>query len=416
MRIIVLGSGVVGTAAAWYLARDGHAVTVLEAAAAPARETSFANAGHLAAASGPWADPSVPMKLIKWLGREDAPLLLRLPPDPALIGWGMRFLRNCTASAYARNVVPVTALARLSVQETAGLRDALAIDDEHSDEGVLTLYHDEADMKLAPGRVERLNAAGMAARIVDQASLAEVEPAIAHVARNYAGGVLARDGATADAQKFTTQLAARAAEAGVAFRFNARVEAIELHNGAARGVKLAGGEQVDADAIVLAAGPWSARLAATVGVSLPIYPGRGYSATIPIAGRNSAPRISVVDEHAKLYFTRFRDRLRVAGTLELNGFNPPSAKRAAATLGHLQRMYPEGGDFTQVTHWSGLRPMTPDGRPLLGQTRLPGLWVDAGHGPLGWTMAAGSARILADLVAGRPPPLTAQDYAPHRFG
>jgi D-amino-acid dehydrogenase len=416
MQIIVLGAGVVGTAAAWYLARDGQAVTVLDAADGPARETSFANAGHFAVSSGPWADPSVPMKLIKWLGREDAPLLLRLPPEPALVGWGLRFLRNCTAGAYARNAAAVTALSRLSATETDRLRLDLAIDDEHSDAGTLTLYRTPSEFAHAAGRVERLQAAGMAARLLDAPAIAEVEPALAHVARDYAGGVLAQDGAIADARKFTEALAARAAEAGVTFRFNARVEAIELHNGAARGVKLAGGERLDADAIVLAAGPWSARLAAPLGLRLPIYPGRGYSATIPIAGRNGAPRLSVVDEGAKLYFSRFRDRLRVAGTLELNGFNPPSERRAQATFAHLQRMYPDGGDFSQVAHWSGLRPMTPDGRPLLGRTRLPGLWVDAGHGPLGWTQACGSARVLADLVAGRAPPLRAADYDPHRFG
>lgn len=414
MRILVLGAGVVGTSAAWALHQDGHAVTVLDAADGPGRETSFANAGHLAATSGPWADPSVPMKLLKWLGREDAPLLLRLPPDPALVGWGLRFLRNCTAARYAENAAAISALAALSVRETASWRAALSIADEYTEAGTLTLLH-QADMAAAPARVERMNQAGYQASLLDPAGIVATEPTLAHVAGEYAGAVLARGDAIADAHKFTVALAARAAEAGVAFRFGARIAAIELHNGAARGVKLEDGERLDAEALVLAAGPWTARLAATVGVRLPIYPGRGYSATIPIAGRNGAPQLSVVDEHRKLYFSRFADRLRVAGTLELNGFNPPSPRRAEATLGHLKRMFPDGGDFSQVTQWSGLRPMAPDGRPLVGPTAVPGLWVNAGHGPLGWTLAAGSAAVLAALLAGRTPAVAASPFAPARF-
>ncbi len=415
MRIIVLGAGVVGTAAAWYLHQDGHQVTVLDAAEGAGRETSFANAGHLAATSGPWADPSVPMKLLKWLGREDAPLLLRLPPDRDLVGWGLKFLRNCTAARYAENAAPISALGLLSVGATAELRTALEIDDDYTDRGTLTLLTSQAEMAEAPKRVEKMRAAGYDAELVGQAGLAAAEPAVAHVARDYQGGILARGDAIGDAHKFTVALAERAAAAGVAFRYNARVEAIELHNGAARGVRLAGGERLDAEAIVLSAGPWSGKLAAALGLRLPIYPGRGYSVTVPVAGRNGAPQIAVVDEARKLYFTRYRDRIRVAGTLELAGFNPPSDKRMQATQGHLARMYPDGGDFSQAQTWSAMRPMTPDGRPLLGQTGVPGLWIDTGHGPLGWTMACGSGLVLAALMAGRPPPMDAAAFDPARF-
>lgn len=415
MRIIVLGAGVVGTAAAWYLRGDGHAVSVVDAADGPARETSFANAGHLAATSGPWADPTVPMKLMKWLGREDAPLLLRPRFDPELVRWGLKFLRNCTAARYATNAAPISALGLMSVSATAGLRENLDIDDDFSDRGTLTLLGDRKDLAEMPKRLATMRAAGYDASEVVQGEIAAIEPTLEHVSGQYAGAILARGDAIGDAHKFTVGLAARAADAGVVFRYGARVEAIELHNGAARGLKLAGGERLDADAIVLAAGPWSAKLAAPLGVKLPIYPGRGYSATIPVAGRNGAPTYCVVDEHRKLYFTRFRDRLRVAGTLELNGFGPPSDKRAAATLGHLRRMYPDGGDFSQVENWSALRPMTPDGKPLIGATGVPGLWVDSGHGPLGWTLAAGSAEMLAALIAGRAPAMEAGHFDPRRF-
>lgn len=415
MRINVLGAGVVGVAAAWYLRQDGHDVTVIEAREGAALETSFANAGHLAAGSGPWAAPDVPMKLLKWLGREDAPILLRPRLDPALIFWGLKFLANCSAASYAKNAVSIGALCNLSVEETASLRQSLGIDDEFNPSGVLTLYSDAKDFAAAPAKAERIAKAGLEARVVDHAGMVAAEPAIAHIAHEYQGGLLAQDAGTGDAQKFTASLAAACTQAGVQFRYSARVAALELHNGTVRGVKLQGGERLDADATVLSAGPWSVQLAATLGLKLPIYPGRGYSATIPVAGHAGAPKISVIDEKAKLYFTRYRDRVRVAGTLELNGFNPASPARHAATLGKLRRMYPDGGDFSQATQWSAMRPMTPDGRPLLGASGIPGLWLDTGHGPLGWTMAAGSARVLADLVAGRAPPLDATPHAPTRF-
>jgi D-amino-acid dehydrogenase len=415
MRIIVLGAGVVGIAAAWFLRQDGHDVTVVEAREGAALETSFANAGHLAAGSGPWAAPDVPMKLLKWIGREDAPILLRPRLDPALVNWGLKFLSNCTAARYAQNAVAIGALCNLSVVETATLRQSLGIDDEFSPAGALTLYGHAHELEGARAKAERIARAGLSARVVEQKALPEVEPALAHVAHEYAGGLLAQDAGTGDAQKFTTSLAAACTQAGVRFRYSSRVDALEFHNGVVRGLKLAGGERVDAEAIVLAAGPWSALLARPLGLTLPIYPGRGYSVTIPIAGHAGAPKISVIDEHAKLYFTRYRDRLRVAGTLELNGFNPMSQARADATLGKLRRMYPDGGDFSQALRWSAMRPMTPDGRPLLGASGIPGLWLDCGHGPLGWTMAAGSGRVLADLVAGRAPPIDATPHTVARF-
>lgn len=415
MRIIVLGAGVVGIAAAWFLRQDGHDVTVVEAREGAGLETSFANAGHLAAGSGPWAAPDVPMKLLKWIGREDAPILLRPRLDPALVTWGLRFLRNCTAERYAENAVSIGALCNLSVVETARLRESLGIDDEFSPAGALTLYAHAKELDGARAKADRISRAGLSARVVEQKDIAAVEPALAHVAHEYAGGLLAEDAGTGDAQKFTASLAAACTQAGVKFRYSARVEALEFHNGVVRGLKLVGGERVDADAIVLAAGPWSTQLAKPLGLDLPIYPGRGYSVTVPIAGHAGAPKISVIDEHAKLYFTRYRDRIRVAGTLELNGFGPMSQARADATLGKLKRMYPDGGDFSQALRWSAMRPMTPDGRPLLGASGVPGLWLDCGHGPLGWTMAAGSGRVLADLVAGRAPSIEATPHNLARF-
>jgi D-amino-acid dehydrogenase len=416
MHVIVLGAGVVGVAAAWYLREAGCAVTVIEAREGPGLETSFANAGHLSAASGPWAAPDVPGKLIRWIGREDAPLLLRLRWDTALFRWGVRFLANCTAARYAANTQAIGALCRLSAAETMALRDRLGIADEMNRAGVLTLYTTEKELAGAEGKRARLAEAGIASEVVDRAGIARLEPALEQAAPRYVGGLFAADTETSDCHLFTAGLADHAARAGVAFRYGARAVSVAVEAGRASGVVLGGGETVAGDAVVLAAGSWSPKLGRALGLSLRVYPGKGYSVTVPIAGRNGAPRIAVMDEHAKLYVARFADRLRVAGTLELAGWDAtPAPARQAATLAKMRALFPEGGDYAQAMHWTGLRPMTPDGRPLLGPTPIAGLWLDTGHGPLGWTMACGSGRLLAEMIAGRAPAIDPGAYALSRF-
>lgn len=417
MHVIVLGAGIIGVSAAWFLREAGAEVTVVEAREGAGLETSFANGGHISVASGPWAAPDVPGKMLKWLGREDAPLLLRpFRWDPALWSWGARFLANCNARDYAANAAVIGALCRFSAGETARLRDALAIDDQNSTAGTLTLCTTPAEMAAATAKEGRLIAAGFEAKLLDRAGIAAAEPALADAAPRYAGGLFARDGETGDAWMFTHGLAAAAAQAGVRFRYGTKVARLATASGAVTGVILADGETLAADAVVLAAGSWSVQLAATAGVRLPVYPGKGYSATVPIAGRNGAPRMAVVDENAKIYVARFGDRLRAAGTLELAGWDKtPSPTRAEATLTTLRRLFPEGGDFAQATHWTGLRPMSPDGRPLIGRTPVRNLWLDTGHGPLGWTMGVGSGRLLAALMTGTAPPLDPAPYAPGRF-
>ncbi|WP_291296010.1 D-amino acid dehydrogenase [Elioraea sp.] len=417
MHAIVLGAGIVGVSAAWFLREAGAEVTVVEAREGAGLETSFANGGHISVASGPWAAPDVPGKMLKWLGREDAPLLLRpFRWDPALWSWGVRFLANCNARDYAANAAVIGAICRFSAAETARLRDTLAIDDQNSLAGTLTLCTTPGEMASAAAKEKRLVASGFEARLLDRAGIAAAEPALADAAPRYAGGLFAKDGETGDAWKFTQGLADAAERAGVRFRYGAKVARLATASGAVTGVALDGGETLAADAVVLAAGSWSVQLAAAAGLRIPVYPGKGYSATVPISGRNGAPQMAVVDEHAKIYVARFGDRLRAAGTLELAGWDKtPSPTRAAATVATLKRLFPEGGDFAQATHWTGLRPMSPDGRPLIGRTALRNLWLDTGHGPLGWTMAAGSGRLLAALMTGGSPPLDPAPYAPDRF-
>ncbi len=416
MRIVIIGAGVVGVAAAWALRHTGADIIVAEAREGPALETSFANGGHLAMASGPWAAPDVPGKLLRWLGREDAPLLVRLRWDPALWRWGLKFLANCTASAYEENARAIGSLAQLSCTETVRLREELSISDDASGEGVLTLYHNPWDLAAAEKKRDRLIAHGIAAEVLDPAALVAREPALASAVHRYAGALFAADGHTADCRAFTLGLAAAAAQRGVLFRYRTRVAKLLVERGRTLGVVLEGGERVAADAVVLAAGPWSVRLVAALGLRLPIYPGKGYSVTVPIAGRNGAPRHGVIDEAQKIYIARFGQRLRIAGTLELAGFDPtPSPRRASATLERLRALFPDGGDFARAEHWTGLRPMTPDGRPLIGATPIRGLWLDTGHGPLGWTLACGSALLLASLITNSSPPIDPTPFSPSRF-
>jgi D-amino-acid dehydrogenase len=417
MRVLVLGAGIIGVSAAWFLREAGAEVTVLEAREGPGLETSFANGGHISIASGPWAAPDVPGKMLKWLGREDAPLLLRpFRWDPALWSWGARFLANCNAADYAANAAVIGALCRFSAAETGRLREALAIADEASFAGTITLCTTAAEMAAAAAKEKRLREAGFEAELLDPAGIAAAEPALAEAAPSYAGGLFSRDGETADAYLFTRALADAAAQTGVTFRYGARVARLAVSSGAVTGVVLEGGETITAEQVVLAAGSWSVQLAATAGVRVPVYPGKGYSATVPIAGRNGAPRMAVVDEHAKIYVARFGDRLRAAGTLELAGWDKtPAPARAAATVATLKRLFPDGADYAQASHWTGLRPMSPDGRPLIGRTPVRNLWLDTGHGPLGWTMGVGSGRLLAAMMMGAPPPIDPAPYAPGRF-
>ena len=417
MHVLVLGAGIVGVSAAWFLREAGAEVTVVEARQGPGLETSFANGGHISVAAGPWAAPDVPGKMLKWLGREDAPLLFRpLRWDPALWLWGLRFLANCTPQRYAANAAAIGALCRLSAETTARLRSSLAIDDLASAAGTLTLLTTPAEMAAAEAKLGQLHEAGFAAEMLDAAGIAAAEPALAEAAPRYAGALFAKAGETADAHLFTAGLARAAEAAGVTFRYGASVARLAVAAGAVTGVVLEGGERIGADRVVLAAGPWSAQIAATAGLRLPIYPGKGYSATVPIAGRNGAPSLAVVDEHAKIYIARFGDRLRAAGTLELAGWDKrPSPVRQAATLEALRRLFPQGGDYARAEYWTGLRPMSPDGRPLIGPTSLRNLWLDTGHGPLGWTMGAGSGQLLAALLTGRAPPIDPAPFAPGRF-
>jgi len=416
MRMVVLGAGVVGIATAHALHEDGHDVTVLDREPEPARGASFANGGQVSPGNAfPWAAPDVPGKALRWLFRADAPFRLRLPPDPRLIGWGLSFLARCTATRAAATTRELLAFALHSNAVLADWRAGLGLDYDRSADGFLALYRSQQTLAHGAAVAALWREAGLAAEVVDRARVAAIEPALAAAGDTYAGGVFLPGEGGGDARRFTLALAERAAAGGVAIRCGVEVAGIEAEGGAVRGVRLAGGEKVAADAVVVCLGAWSPRLLGPLGVRVPVYPGKGYSVTVPVAGSNAAPRVAIADEDARLVVTRMGERLRVAGILELAGFDTTlPERRIAGILGQLRAVLPEAADYNRAEGWTGLRPMTPDGKPLIGATGPRGLWLNTGHGPLGWTLAPASARLLADLIAGRRPDTDPAPFTPGR--
>jgi D-amino-acid dehydrogenase len=426
MHVVVLGAGVVGVTTAYAFAEAGARVTVIDRHTGPAQEASAANGGHLSASQArPWATPSVPRQLVRWLGRADAPMRLSLWRwDPGLWRWGTRYLRNCTPARYRANTAAILRLARAS---QVGLRDMLGRSgvacDLHAG-GVLALYRTATSYARARGDFDRFAGAGEASEheVLSAEACARVEPALARARdRGFlAGGILSRDAATGNAARFTGELAAACAARQVAFRYDTRVERIDSASGRITGVQTSGG-LIAADAVVVALGMGSRPLLASLSVDLPLYPVKGYSVTVPIASDEPRlPCIGILDDDRKVVFARLGNRFRAAGTAEFAGFDTRlDERRIRPILVAAQELLP--GPLDAVTPatagaWTGLRPMTPDGKPAIGAVSgYAGLYVNTGHGPLGWTLAAASARMVADLAHGRAPEIDPEPYSVARF-
>jgi D-amino-acid dehydrogenase len=410
MRILVLGAGVVGTTAAWYLARAGHEVTVVERQGAAALETSFANGGQISASNAaPWANPAVPAKIVQWLGREDAPLRFRPRADARAWWWGARFLFECLPGRTRENTCRLLALALYSREALRELRRETGIEYDQLSRGILHFYTDEAEFARAAADAERARQAGVECEVKSAAGCIEIEPALRHAADRIQGGVFLPHDESGDACKFTQALARLAeAAAGVRFLYGRSVKRLDAGSGRVRGVVLAdpGGrdDEVAADAYVVALGSYSPLLLRPIGVSIPVYPLKGYSVTLPLEADAEAPTVSLSDDAHKLVFSRLGQRLRVAGTAEMSGYNTDLDEvRCQAILRRTLELFPGAGHAEQAEYWTGLRPATPSNVPCIGRTRYPNLFLDTGHGTLGWTLACGSARALADLVGGRQP-------------
>ncbi|BAK76454.1 D-amino-acid dehydrogenase [Pseudogulbenkiania sp. NH8B] len=408
MKIIVLGAGVVGVTSAWYLSRQGHDVSVIERQPEPALETSFANGGQISVSHAePWANPHAPLKALRWLGKEDAPLLFRLRADPALLGWTLRFLRECRADRYKQNMRHVVALALYSRQCLKQLGSELAgLQYDRLERGILHVYTDHAEYAKGIQAARLLGEFGCERRPVSAEQCLELEPALAPLGERLVGGDFAADDESGDARQFTRQLAEHCRRAGVQFAFGQPLARLETEQGRIAAAVTADGQRHVADAYVVALGSYGPALLRPLGISLQVYPVKGYSATFALSESSVAPTVSLIDDEYKIVFSRLGNRLRVAGTAEIAGFNhDPNPIRCDLLVRRTRELFPELNDQGEPEFWSGLRPVTPSAVPFIGRLRYPNLWVNTGHGTLGWTMACGSAAALSSLMGGRQPPV-----------
>lgn len=418
--ITVLGAGVVGITSAWYLAAEGYEVTVIDRQMAPAQETSFANGGQISVSHAePWANPAAFWRILKWLGREDAPLLWRLRADFDQWLWGVQFLRECTAAKTRTNIQSIVQLGLISRRELGTLREALALDYDQLTRGILHIYADQREFDHALLQATLMREFGCDRVPKTQIECELIEPAIKQSTMSIIGGTYTADDESGDAQKFTELLAQQAAARGVHFRFGETVTALQRNGERITGVTLATGEMVASDATVLALGSYSPLLLRPLGIRLPIYPGKGYSATFALPDGtlpSEIPTVSLTDDGAKIVFSRLGKRLRVAGTAEFSGYDLAlNPIRCAAMVKRACRLFPALSSVRDIEYWAGLRPVTPSNVPLISDMRsagLAGLWLNTGHGTLGWTLACGSARLLADLIVGREPETNS---VPYRF-
>ncbi len=416
MKIVVLGAGVIGVTQAWYLAEAGHEVTVIDRQAAPAMETSFANAGEISPGySAPWAAPGVPLKAMKWVFQRHAPLVVNFTPEPAKILWMARMLMNCTSSAYAVNKARMVRLAEYSRDSLIALRAQTGIEYEGRQQGTLQLFRTEAQVEGAAKDIAVLRAGGVPFEVLDRAGCVAAEPGLAHSADLIAGGLRLPHDETGDCQIFTARLAEMAEARGVTFRWGVTVQGLGTEAGRITGVETDHGPMT-ADAYVLAMGPYSAAMARPLGIRLPIYPMKGYSITLPIIDESRAPVSTVMDETYKIAITRLGDRIRVGGLAEIAGYDLSLNERRKATLVQsVEALFTGGGDQARAEFWAGLRPMTPDGTPVVGTSPYGNLFLNTGHGTLGWTMAAGSGRLLADIISGHAPDIQHADLGYARY-
>ena len=415
MRVLVLGAGVVGTTSAYFLQQLGHEVTVVDRQAAAGAETSFANGGQISVSHAePWANPGAPLKLLKWLGQEDAPLLFRLRADMRQWLWGLSFLRNCTPGRTRHNIEQIVSLGSYSRDVLQQLRADTGLAYDQRTQGILHFYTNAKEFDAALEPAEQMRRLGCERRVIDADEAVRIEPALAHIRPQLAGATFTAEDESGDANLFTRRLAALAQGNGVRYRLGCHITALRQNGGAIDHVEITNEdgryERLQADAYVLALGAFSPLLAQPLGLKLPIYPAKGYSVTLPVKDAALAHQVSLTDDEFKLVFSRYtnagQDRLRIAGTAELNGYGRElNAARCQAIVRRVEQLFPGAGDSTQAQFWSGLRPATPSNVPLIGQTRYANLFLNTGHGTLGWTHACGSGKSIARIVSGLAPEL-----------
>lgn len=416
MKIVILGSGVIGVTSAWYLAQAGHEVTVVDRQSGPALETSFANAGEISPGyASPWAAPGIPMKAMRWLFMKHAPLILRPQPDWTMLRWIASMLGNCTQAAYAVNKSRMVRLAEFSRDRLIDLRRETSIQYDERSQGTLQLFRAQKQLDAIGKDVAVLQADGVPFEVLDVAGCIAAEPGLASSVVPIAGGLRLPNDETGDCFKFTNALADMARARGVIFLNDRTITQLVTEGDRITHVVTDKG-QVSGDAYLVALGSYSPLLLKPLGIQMPVYPVKGYSITAPIIDEAKAPVSTLLDESFKVAITRLGDCIRVGGMAELSGFSTdlPTARRETLEYS-VRSLFPGAGDLAQASFWSGLRPMTPDSTPIIGATPIANLFLNTGHGTLGWTMACGSGHVIADIISGRPPAIDASDLGISRY-
>jgi len=417
VKVLVLGGGVIGVASAYYLAKAGHEVTVVDRQAGPALETSFGNAGEVSPGySSPWAGPGVPIKAIKWMLMAHSPLVVWPLLDPAMWRWGFMMLANCTERAYALNKSRMVPIAEYSRDCLKALRAETGITYDDRALGTLQLFRTQKQLDGIGGDVEVLKQYGVPFEVLDREGFCKAEPALRLTQEKFVGALRLPNDETGDCFKFSNRLTEMATALGVQFKWNTRIQSLQVGGSGITGVFTDAG-LLTADKVVLALGSHSPTLLKPVGIDIPVYPVKGYSITVPITEAQYAPESTIMDETHKVAVTRLGDRIRVGGTAELAGYSNALREPRRATLNHVVNdLFPRGGDLSKATFWCGLRPMTPDGTPIIGTTPVQNLLLATGHGTLGWTMAAGTGRVIADIVSGHPTEIDVSALGMSRYG
>jgi D-amino-acid dehydrogenase len=413
MRVIVLGAGLLGVTSAYFLRQQGHDVTVIDRQATPGAETSFANGGQISVSHAePWANPGAPLKLLKWLGREDAPLLFRLRADMRQWMWGLQFLRECTPARTRHNIGHIVRLGTYSRDALQALRRDIGLEYDQRTQGILHFYTSQKEFDAAEAPAQQMRELGCERQVISADEAVRLEPALRHIRPQLAGATYTAEDESGDANLFARELAARCVADGVEFRMGHHITALREAGGRIDHVEVTNDEgryqRIQGDAYVLALGSFSPLLVKPLGLNLPIYPAKGYSVTMPVKDASLAHQVSLTDDEFKLVFSRYTsaqgDRLRIAGTAELNGYDRDlNQVRCDAIVRRVEELFPGAGDASQAQFWSGLRPATPSNLPLIGQSRLQNLFLNTGHGTLGWTHSCGSGKSLARIVSGLAP-------------
>jgi D-amino-acid dehydrogenase len=413
MKVVVLGAGLLGVTSAYYLQQLGHEVTVIDRQATPAAETSFANGGQISVSHAePWANPSAPLKLLQWLGKEDAPLLFRISADMRQWLWGLQFLRECTPARTRHNIEQIVRLGTYSRDMLQQLRRDTGLGYDQRTQGILHFYTTQKEFDGALKPAEQMRALGCERRVISADEAVRIEPALAHIRPQLAGATYTAEDESGDANRFARELVKLCEAGGVKFLMSHTVTALRAAGGQIEHVEATDSEgrfqRIQGDAYVLAMGSLSPIYAAPLGIRLPIYPAKGYSVTLPVKDASRAHQVSLTDDEFKLVFSRYTsdagDRMRIAGTAEFNGYDRDLNRvRCEAIVRRVEQLFPGAGDATQAQFWTGLRPATPSNVPLIGKTRLPNFFLNTGHGTLGWTHSCGSGKSIARIVSGLAP-------------